>query len=123
MPPSIQNPEPKTVMNPAWYYVGVGLVALLGAGAMYRLATAPRKGKKASKRDEDLAMALDATSANATRVIAALAPVAAFPAAYIGVQMMEDHGMITKGLGNAAQTLMTGQVAGGLLGTIAKLVV
>jgi hypothetical protein len=44
------------------------------------------------------------------------------PISYIGVQMMEDHGMITKGLGDAVQTLITtaaaGQVLSGLTGLI-----
>ena len=119
------DPDPKTTISKYWYYAGAGLLALLAAGPLYRMS-APQKGsRKRSKGytyDEKVADSLDAASVNATRVLASLAPAMGIPISYIGVQMMEDHDMITKGLGDAVQTLITtaaaGQLATGLGGLI-----
>lgn len=121
---------PKTAVSRYWLYAGAGLIALLAAGPIYRLAatqahTTPKKGsRKRSKAytfNEQTAASLDAASLNATRVIASLAPAVALPVSYIGVQMMEDHGMITKGLGDAVQTLITVSASGQALSGVASL--
>lgn len=45
----------------------------------------------------------------------AASPAVALPLGYIGVQKLEDSKIITKGLGNAVQTLMTVAVAAPLI--------
>ena len=111
----------KTVVSQGWYVLGAALIAGLGAGAIYRLG-ATKKGKRASKFDEKIAASLDLMSANIAGVMRAAAPVMAFPAAYIGVQALEDHGMISGGFGNDVQALMattaSGSLIGGLLGIV-----
>ena len=116
----------KTAVSKYWYYAGVGLIALMAAGPLYRLSAtttgkASRKRSKASTFNEQTAASLDAASVNATRVLASLAPAMGLPIAYIGVQMMEDHGMITKGLGDAAQTLLTVSASGQLIQGVGSL--
>jgi len=116
----------KTAVSKYWYYAGVGLIALMAAGPLYRLSAtttgkASRKRAKASTFNEQTAASLDAASVNATRVLASLAPAMGLPIAYIGVQMMEDHGMITKGLGDAAQTLLTVSASGQLIQGVGSL--
>ena len=116
----------KTAVSKYWYYAGVGLIALMAAGPLYRLSAtttgkASRKRSKASTFNEQTATSLDAASVNATRVLASLAPAMGLPIAYIGVQMMEDHGMITKGLGDAAQTLLTVSASGQLIQGVGSL--
>jgi len=123
------DPDPKTTISKYWYYAGAGLLALLAAGPLYRMS-APQKGsRKRSKGytyDEKVAVSLDAASANVASLAVSMGPVIAFPASYIAVQMMEDHDMITKGLGNAVQTLMAtmaaGQVAEGAGSIISSIV-
>jgi len=116
----------KTAVSKYWYYAGVGLIALMAAGPLYRLSAtttgkASRKRSKAYTFNEQTAASLDAASVNATRVLASLAPAMGLPIAYIGVQMMEDHGMITKGLGDAAQTLLTVSASGQLIQGVGSL--
>ena len=101
------------------------LLILLAAGPLYRMSApqkASRKAAKGFKYDEKVGDSLDAMSANAVRLMASVGPAIGLPASYIGVQMMEDHDMITKGLGDAVQTLITTAAAGGVANLVAKLI-
>jgi len=96
------------------------LGGIVAAPAAYALL-APRKGKRAKAYGETTPLVNDASN-RAVALLAAFGPAIALPAAYITVQKMEGAGLISKGLGDGAQGLMTAMATGGLLGTVAKLI-
>jgi hypothetical protein len=93
------------------------------AYALYTLATT-KKGEKLSPRKEMMGRSLENFSSQATgAAITALAsPVIATAAAYILIQKLEDAEYISRGLGNAAQTLLTVAAAGPAISGIGGIV-
>lgn len=94
----------------------LGLVAVVGAPTGYALWKSSRKGKKRSfsERDMIVGVNLENTSSQATGVLltAIASPAISTAASYILVQKLEDANVISKGLGNAAQALLTVSAAG-----------
>lgn len=78
------------------------------------VAATRKKGAKITPQQEMVGRTLENASSQATGLcLTALAsPVIAAAASYILVQKMEDAEYISKGLGNAAQTLLTVSAAG-----------
>ncbi len=109
-----------------WIALGAGTAAILGSGALYRLSRRKTKKKALLERQERTAEALDAFSANASKVLLSMGPIIALPFAYIAVQEAKNHRLITHGLGNDVQTLIGVSAGGSLLsglGSIVKAVV
>ena len=88
---------------------------ILGAAAMPALyALSLRKKRKLKPGEERLGVALEnASNALGTLTATAIAaPVVAAGLTYITVQKMEDAELVTKGLGDAVQTLLAVSAAG-----------
>jgi hypothetical protein len=102
-----------------------GAVALPAAYIAYKGQKKGKKAKRAAK-DDKMLLAMNDASNRAVSLLAAIGPAVLLPVSYITVQKLEDAGVITKGLGDATQTLMTvaaaGQVASGI-GSIVKAVI
>lgn len=101
----------------------LSMAAILGLGVfapvvyttlMSRRRTRSKK-KKSAFEQTGLAMERGGELYNNLILTAIASPAIALPIAYIGVQKLEDGQIITKGLGNAVQTLMTVAVAAPLL--------
>ena len=95
----------------------LGLVAT-SAPALYIAYKGRKRGKKARTANEATYLALEGASNRATSLLAGLAPAFAVPIAYIGVQELENKGVITKSLGDAVQGLMTAGVVAPAIGNI-----
>lgn len=102
-------------------HVLFGTAAVIGgvaaAPVLYKAATASYKGKK-KKRAEYIGMELNASADRAAMMIKAIAPVFAFPIAYIGVEELENTGYISGPLGDRVQTLLSVQAGSGILSDI-----
>jgi len=96
------------------------LGGICAAPALYRYATARSKGKRA-KRDALMALELDNASNRAVTLLAALGPAVVFPATYITIQKMERAKIISKGLGDAVQSLMTAMAVAPVAGAAVNL--
>ena len=102
-------------------------VTATAAPAIYIALKGRKRGKK-GKANEATYLALEGASNRVTSLLAGLAPAFAMPIAYIGVQELENKGIITKDLGNAVQSLMVagvvapaiGNVIGSVVGSLAK---
>jgi len=118
--PDYDNGDDKAAAKRTIRNLGLLTVAVLAAPALYIAYTGQKRGKNAKQGIEgDKAfLALEGASNRAVSLASALAPVAAFPASYIGVQLLEDAGYIRKGTGDAVQTIMTGAVIGPAIGNI-----
>lgn len=96
-------------------FVG-GLIAVVSAPAIYALSKTQKGRKKKKMTDKELMVgqSLENASAQATGLLmtAVATPALATALAYILVQKMEDGRIITKGLGNATQGLLTVAAAG-----------
>ena len=101
-----------------------GIAAIAAAPVLYR-AYKGQKGLKNAKKQaqaDKIASSLDASSERMLGLLGKLGPYAAIPAAYITVQALEDAEYITRGVGNAVQTIMAGSVGTDLLGNIVRAV-
>ena len=89
---------------------------IVGVPIVYAAAVAAtrKKGAQITPQQEMLGKTLENASTQATglAVTALASPVIAAAASYILVQKLEDAEYISKGLGNAAQTLLTVSAAG-----------
>ena len=116
--------DEKLIRKDFLLYEALVLGGIVGAPVIYRAAMGYRRGKK-KKVNENMALALEGSSARATALLAALGPAIGFPMAYMTVQCLEARGVISKGLGDSMQTLMaaaaTGQAASGVGGLISSL--
>jgi len=97
------------------------LGGIVAAPFVYRAALGSRKGKRA-KADDKLLAELDMSSNRATTLLAALGPAVVFPLTYITVQKMEGAQIISKGLGDAVQSLMTAMAVAPVAGAAVNLV-
>ena len=92
------------------------VVGLLAAPAVYAAYKLQKRGKKQklSESEERLGVSLENASTQATGVLmtSLAAPAISTAVAYIIVQKLEDAKIITKGLGNATQGLLTVAAAG-----------
>ena len=87
---------------------------LLGGGAVALAAYSPRKRKR--KGSVDAAKAAEAANGLSKNLAGVLtSPLIALPLAYINIQWLEDAGVISGGLGDAAQGLMTAAVGSELI--------
>ena len=93
-------------------------IAATAAPVVYIAYKGRKRGKKARTANEATYLALEGASNRATSLLAGLAPAFAVPIAYIGVQELENKGIITKDLGNAVQGLMTAGVVAPAIGNI-----
>jgi len=97
------------------------LTGIVAAPALYRYATGRSRGKRA-KRDAAVAAELDNASNRAVTLLAALGPAVAFPLTYITIQKMEGAKIISKGLGDGVQGLMTAMAVAPVAGAAVNLV-
>ena len=94
-----------------------GTIAIIGAPAIYAASLKLRKGRKKrimTEKDIMFGRSLENASTQATGLLMTglAAPAIAAVTAYILVQKLEDAKVITKGLGNATQGLLTVAAAG-----------
>jgi hypothetical protein len=111
--------ESKDVWAAGWLRVMFGIpVAILGAPIAYKAITSGYKGKRAQKASE-VGESLENASTRAVTLASAYLPAFGLPVAYITVQAMEKKGYITKGLGDAVQSLIAaGAVAPAIGGVL-----
>ena len=97
------------------------LGGIVAAPAAYVAYTSSKKRKSAKKRkgEERVLSELSDASTRATSLLSAFGPAFAIPATYITVQGLENAKYISKGLGDAVQTMLTASAAAGLVGGIA----
>jgi len=92
-------------------------IAATSAPVIYIAYKGRKRGKK-GKANEATYLALEGASNRATSLLAGLAPAFAMPIAYIGVQELENKGVITKDLGDAVQGLMVAGVVAPAIGNV-----
>jgi len=97
------------------------LGGIVAAPAAYVAYTGYKKRKSAKKRKQEdkVLTELSHASTRATTLLSAFGPAFAIPATYITVQGLENAKYISKGLGDAVQTLLTMSAAAGLVGGVA----
>jgi hypothetical protein len=105
---------------------GIALVGLVGAPTLYAWHLKNRKGKKhraITDKDEMIGKSLENSSTQATGVLmtALAAPAISTATAYVIVQKLEDARIISKGLGDAAQGLLTVAAAGPMIQGIGQI--
>lgn len=95
----------------------VGAITAGPALYAYKLKKGRRK-RKLTEKEMMLGEAMENASKTTSGVLvtALASPAIATAAAYILIQKMEDGQLIRKGLGDAAQTLLTVQAAGPMIG-------
>lgn len=103
--------------------LGIVIGAPIGYAAYSAFSSPPRKKRTKAQiaRDERMFEAFSNASTRASSVLASFGPSFAIPATYITVQKLEDAEYITKGLGDAVQTILTTAAAAGLVGSISNM--
>lgn len=129
-PPSDRDSTPSSeqIMQARYHLLIAGgtALAIVGAPTMYAYSKTKKGRKKRALSDKELMLgrSLENASLAATGLLAtALAtPAIGTAIAYVGVQKLEDAQLISRGLGDAAQGLMTvaaaGPAIGGVLGGV-----
>ena len=118
-PPIDQSGQGETkAVRPGFLTLCMALGVAATAAPVVYIAYKGRKRGKKGKANEATYLALEGASNRATSLLAGLAPAFAVPIAYIGVQELENKGIITKDLGNAVQGLMTAGVVAPAIGNI-----
>ena len=118
-PPVDQSGQNDTkAVKPGFLSICMALGIAATAAPVIYIAYKGRKRGKKGKANEATYLALEGASNRATSLLAGLAPAFAVPIAYIGVQELENKGIITKDLGNAVQGLMTAGVVAPAIGNI-----
>ena len=96
--------------------LAAGTAVIVGAPTLYIALKGRKRGKRAriTEKDVMLGKSLEnaSTQATALAMTGLASPAIAAVAAYLLIQKLEDSAFITKGLGNAAQTLLTVAAAG-----------
>ena len=105
------------------YLLG-GTLVVVGAPAIYAYSLGSKKKRKLTDKELVLGQTLENASSQATGLLQTLiaSPPIATAAAYILVQKAEDAQYIVRGLGNAAQGLLTVQAAGPMIQGIGSIV-
>jgi len=100
---------------------GLGLVAAPAIYAMTRKKL--KKARKLTPREEMIGVTVEHASSAATQLLAVslASPAIAAAGAYILIQKLEDAAIISRGLGNATQSLMTVAAAGPALSAIGNI--
>ena len=128
--------RPPTPVDSAMNLGFLGLIGAIGLGlaaapVLYTLSKSRKRGKKARTDlgDDYTFLALEGASNRSVSLLAAVAPAFALPIAYLGIEDLEQRGIIGGEIGDRVQALIAagavapaiGSVIGSVLGGVGKL--